>query len=449
MQAWDEFISLLSSRFGKGTIDKWVRTLQIERFDACNLYLKSQDSFQALWVEEHIMPLAQALLKNNNGHTIKLHIISPDQQDKPKIESKSTPEVDLRFESDPLIKHCTFEQYIPSKSTQIPFEVFCRIIGFNPKTQTYEDPPQEKFNPIYLYGPSGMGKTHLLMAAATFLQLSGQKVFYVRAETFTNHVVNAIRSGQMQRFREAYRNVDVLIVDDIEVFGRKNATQEELFHTFNTLHTAGKQIILSAHVNPRLLEYIEERLISRFEWGITLPLEKSDDNADLSTLLQKRAQFYHIRLKRSLAEYLLKNFPSKASLSRAIEEMSTNCQTSILIQELDHIEPMLTKLIDQEHQKSLTPTKILNAVAEAFGIKVDDIVSSSQSRESTLPRQISMYLLRRELKLPYMKIGDIFDRDHSTVMTSVKQIKKALQNPDSEVAGVLNQLRNFLSSYSS
>jgi chromosomal replication initiator protein len=449
MQAWNEFLQLLNTRFGSQTVDRWVRSLKVIRFDACNIYLEGADSFQITWLKEHVLPIAEKELKNNNGHTIKVHLSSQDIIEKPEKEDLSTAFTDsqqsIQFDPDPIIPHCTFEQYIPMPCNKLPFQVFCKLIGFNPETATYENPPQDTFNPIYIYGPPGVGKTHLLMAAATFFQLSGQKVFYAKAETFTNHVVHAIRKSQMQKFRETYRNIDVLILDDIEVIGRKNATQEELFHTFNTLHTAGKQIILSSHVNPRLLEYVEERLISRFEWGITLPLEKEIDPTELEKILKTRSLFYGIQLKKTVAEFLLKNFTTPASLSRALFSMQMQSSNNrATLQELGQVEPILHRLIEQEIEDSLTPEKIVSAVVETFGIKKEDILSSSQSRDSTLPRQIAMYLLRRELKLPYMKIGDIFHRDHSTVMSAINQVKKSLQNPDSEVHYYLNQLRNFL-----
>jgi chromosomal replication initiator protein len=451
MQAWDDFLQLLNTRFGSHTVDRWVRSLKISRFDACNLYLEGIDSFQVSWFREHVLPIAEKELKNNNGHAIKLHLSSPDLEKQDK-EDTSLPFSDspqsIQFEPDPIIPHCTFEQYIPMHGNKLPFQVFCKLIGFNPETATYENPPEDKFNPIYLYGPSGVGKTHLLMAAAMFFQLSGQKVFYAKAETFTNHVVNAIRKSRMQKFRETYRNIDVLIIDDVQVLGRKSATQEELFHTFNTLHTAGKQIILSSHVNPRLLEYVEERLISRFEWGITLPFEKGIESTDLEKILKSRSSFYGIQLKKSVAEFLLKNFTTPATLSRALFSMQMQSSNSKAnLQELGQVEPILNRLIEKGVEENLTPEKILSAVVESFGIKKEDILGTSQSRDTTLPRQIAMYLLRRELKLPYMKIGDIFHRDHSTVMSAINQVKKSLQNPDSEIHYYLNQLRSFLSSY--
>lgn len=439
MKAWEYFLTFLEKKIGQESVHKWVRSLKIIRFDACNLYLEADDSFQETWIEEHVVPLAKKHLLNNNGHVIKIHLTSKSAS--PDREMEVIDHEHHLYESDLLTPHCSLEQYVPGPTNQMPFEIFCKLLGFDLKTGRYAPNQKEGFNPIFLYGPKGVGKTHLLMAAASFLQLQGLKVLYVKAETFTEHVVNAIRKGNMKRFRDTYRQIDALLIDDVEVFGRKGATQEELFHTFNTLHTSGKQMILTAHINPRLLEYIEERLISRFEWGITLPFEKIIDAELLLEILKKRASFYRLQFKRSLVDYLLKHFPSPSSITRAIEYIANHSsQGTKGAIELSSMEPLLKRLFTQEQESSLNPEKILSSVAEVFGIKIEDMLSKSQSRDSTLPRQIAMYLLRKELKLPYMKIGDIFHRDHSTVMSSIRQITDNIQKQNSDVVYYLNQL---------
>lgn len=439
MQLWENFLQTLEKRFGSSNVEKWLRPLIISRFDACNIYLQAEDSFQILWIEEHILPFAKDNFKNNNGHAVKIHIALPYQK-KEVVESRSLHPDIVEFKPDLILPHMMIEQYVPTSQNKISYQIFCKLLGYNIEKASFEESTFDKFNPIFLYGPTGSGKTHLLMAAAAFFQIRGQKVFFAKAETFTEHVVHAIRSGNMQSFRSAYRENDVLIIDDVQIFGRKNATQEELFHTFNTLHTAGKQIILSANLNPRLLEYIEERLISRFEWGITLPLEKPTELSILPEILTKRANLYQLHLKKNLSDYLLKHFQTPTLLSTALETLVKNNPQKHL--ELSQVEPSLALLLEAEMKDSLTPDKILEAVAQAFGIKKEDILSKSQSRESTLPRQITMYLLRQQLKLPFMKIGDILHRDHSTVMSAIKQITKGIETQNPEITYYLNQLRS-------
>lgn len=448
MQAWEKYVLSLEQSFGRKATDEWIRSLAIQKFDACNLYLEARDAFHAAWIQEHLLPIAKKNFRNSNGHEIKIHLKVRGQTVNEEAPIAPSPiEAGLKFSPNFLLPEHTYELFIPGAKNNIPFRVLCKLTGFNPDKGQGEPPPKETYNPIYLYGPSGCGKTHLLMSAATWLGLRGLNVFYVHADTFTEHVVKAIRNGQMQAFRSSYRHIDVLIIDDVQVFSRKTATQEELFHTFNTLHTAGKQIILSSPVNPRQLEGIEERLISRFEWGITLPLERLTETSDLLQVITSRLQFYGFHLKKDAIDFLLSAFNTPCALSEAIEKLQTECKPvkgAILATEF--FLPILQELARHSQESSLTPEKILSLVADAFGIKVDDILSKSQSREIVLPRQLSMYLLRKELKMPYIKIGTVFSRDHSTVMSSIKQITKSIDNQDKDLFYYLNDIQRKLAS---
>ncbi len=272
MRAWEEFLAQQEVELGAETVRKWLRPLKIVRFDACNLYLEAPDSFKALWFEEHIRPRVHTRLCNNNQKAIKVHVAVGTPKEAEKKTKKPFSGTD----------HQPFELLFDSLNSSFTFEHFVtcsgNLLAYKLLKESCEAPPSHdlsssSFNPIFLFGRSGTGKTHLLMATANQFRARGQKAIYVRAETFTEHVVAAIRSGEMQTFRKTYRAADALIIDDIEVFSRKTATQEELFHTFNTLHTSGKQIILSSSCSPPELKLIEPRLVSRFEWGIVIPLQ--------------------------------------------------------------------------------------------------------------------------------------------------------------------------------
>jgi chromosomal replication initiator protein len=442
MQAWEDYVLSLERSFGKRATDEWIRTLKLIRFDACNLYLEARDTFHASWVEEHILPIAKKQLRNNNAHEIKIHLKIHGEDGKNFPPDLGINEAPLNFSPDLLNQQQTYEQFVPGSKNRIPFQVLCKLTGFNPERGQYEEPSKEIYNPIYLYGPSGSGKTHLLVAAAITLELRGFSVFYVRAQTFTDHVVRAIRSGHMQKFRSAYRHIDILIIDDIQVLSRKNATQEELFHTFNTLHTAGKQIILSSNVNPRQLEGIEERLVSRFEWGITLPIEKLTEPLELLQIAKNRLQFYGFSVKKEVIDFIISSFNSPPRVCEAIDRIAIKYQLSKAdLYPLETFLPTLNDLIQQDQQTSLSSQKILELVADIFGIKVEDILSKSQSREIVLPRQIAMYLFRKELKMPYIKIGSVFSRDHSTVMSSIKQITKSIEIQDKDLFYYLNDIQ--------
>lgn len=456
MKAWETFLTQLENELGVETVRKWLRPLKMLRFDACNLYLEAKDNFQVLWFEEHIKPKTYRLLNNNNKR-IKVHLNVANSDKTPKPVKKNNertapplPKFTLGF--DLLDPYCTFENFVISAENTLTYKLMCKVSGYNPETGLQGDalPELGAFNPIYIHGGGGSGKTHLLMAAAYALQSRGMNVLYARSETFTEHVVTAIRAGEMSTFRQAYRNSDVLILDDVHVFSRKGATQEELFHTFNTLHLSGKQIILSANCPPSELQMIEPRLTSRFEWGILLSLDQLNKE-EIAAVLKKKSKALNFPLHPKTAEFLQQTFPGTKSLHKALqalilrshlnEHKITSTQLSVA-----HIRHLLSDLIKEEEQSALTPNKIIQSVAESFGIRTEDITGKGQTRDCVLPRQISMHLCRTELKIPFTKIGEIFNKDHSTVMSSVKAIQKMLDQNDTDITtqhqAILKKLRN-------
>ncbi len=455
MQAWEDFIQKQEGPLGTDAVSKWLRTLKIVHFDSGNLYLEAQDSFQVLWFEEHIRPQLKSKFVNNNFRPIKVHLTlaeSLPKRSNSKFLKKEKGAVipPVHFFKDKIDPAMTLENFITTDSNKIVFELFCQLTGYNATTQILEDPKiaLASFNPIYLWGGGGSGKTHLLMAITQAFKKQGLNAHYARAETFTEHVVAAIRESQMQDFRKTYRNVDILLIDDVDVFARKNATQEEFFHTFNTLHSSNRQIILSSKCNPAQLEEIEPRLISRFEWGISLHFEKLNLE-DLKKVLEYRSKSLGFPLLHEVNEYLLETFPTSHSLLQALEalvlrsHLGSNAQhkgNSLSI-DLQSAKKMLNDLSLEEKKKALTPEKIITAISAAFGIRNEDLLGNSQAQVYSFPRQIAMYLCRLELKLPFQGIGRIFSRDHSTVMTSIRQIEKKMKESDRELLSYFSEIQ--------
>ena len=459
MRAWEDFLNRQEENLGKQVVDKWLRPLKVIHFDSGNLYLEAKDSFQILWFEEHIRPLLKSSLVNNNFRPIKTHLTL--QETVTSVAAKSKKKLNgntnapLQLHPDPLDPCMTLENFVVGKSNQILFQFFCELTGFDSSLQQF-DPPTTllgAFNPIYVWGHPGCGKTHLLMALAHALKKKGLISLYARAETFTEHFVAAIRSSEMQTFRRAYRHVDVLLVDDVHLFARKNATQEEFFHTFNALHTMGKQIILSSSYAPYLLKEIEPRLVSRFEWGINLHFDTLEKN-EREEVLKKREEALHFPLSKEVRHFLLKTFDSNKSLHRALEALILHChleedarfKRNSETLHCSRVEQMLGNLILQEQATLLSPEKIISVVSAYYEIRSEDLLGKSQSQDHSLPRQIAMYLCRRELKLPFMKIGRTFNRDHSTVMTSIRQIQKRIDGPDKELTPILMEIRRRIES---
>jgi chromosomal replication initiator protein len=441
MLAWEKFLLSQENELGKDTVEKWLNPLKVLNFDACNLFLEATDRFQILWFEEHIRKKILGVFKNNNNKSIRVHLslagVKPVQKiTRAKNVVEFLPRLSINYEElNPL---CTFENYSMANSNLLLHKLLCQISGTDEETGKLiadAKPDLGSLNPVYVYGISGSGKTHLLQSITYALRNRGLKAIYARAETFTDHVVTAIRASEMSHFRQAYRNVDALIIDDVHVFSRKGATQEEFFHTFNALHLEGKQIILSSNVSPAELHLIEPRLVSRFEWGIVLPIALHE-REDLKKILNKKAESLNYYLHPKLADFLLETFTSNCKyLVRALEALILRTHQTGKMMTVPIAKQILSDLIAEEEQNTLTPEKILKTVAEQFGIKSEDILGKAQNRDSVLPRQIAMHLCRQELKLPFVKIGDIFSKDHSTVMSSVKAIQKALDEDLTEVAG--------------
>lgn len=460
MRAWESFLEKQREKLGSQIVKKWLAPIKVVKFDAGNIYLEAQDHFQALWFEEHVRENAENELFSNNQRKIKVHLSIANAYSHKKTgkrqtakKPKQTAQPDpFKFDFDDLDPFCTYENFIPTEANLVPYKLMNEIINFQTQniSEDFSDKELITFNPVYLYGLGGTGKTHLLMATTQALRDKGLNAIYVRAETFTDHVVKAIRAGEMSTFRQTYRQADVLIVDDVHIFSRKGATQEEFFHTFNTLHLAGKQIILTANCVPQDLRHIEPRLISRFEWGIVLPMTPLD-RADLKKLLSKKMEAINFPLNKKSAEFLLDTFNANPkSMARALDALvlRTHMKSDEPVDpekiSIPLIEKALEDLIEEEKQGELTPEKILITVAEHFGVTSDDLTGNSQRKESVLPRQVAMYLCRSKLNLPYMKIGQLFDRDHSTVMSSIKKIEGELESQGQDLAASLNSIKNKL-----
>ncbi|HSX37915.1 MAG TPA: DnaA/Hda family protein [Chlamydiales bacterium] len=477
MQIWDQFLSQLESELGRDTVDRWIRPIKLLRFDAANIFLEASDSFQMSFFEEHVRPFCKKLI-NNNSRPIQVKLslkaidspvyrnnlknrefdkkaalvfasgasdhclwqgASEEQKNAAKPTSSKTDSsgcfgikqsdpiipAHVAIAPDPIDPEMTLKNFFLSSHSN---KIACNLIS---------EIATCPFNPLLLYGPSGSGKTHLLMAAADILSQTGKTVFYIRASTFTEHIVQAIRTGSMQEVRKIYRSTHTLIVDDIHLFCKKSATQEEFFHTFNDLHTRGCNIILSSSSLPAKLSDIEPRLISRFEWGISVGLEKENPTA----ILKKKAEIWGLNIDEKLIPFLIETFPSSALL--ALHTLALRAKHAASITP-GMASVLLKDLLEKEAQFACTPEKIIKATASYYGIRAADILSKSQERDAAHSRQVAMYFCREKLKLPYQKIGEIFARDHSTVISSIRQVTEKLEKQKPEICETIASIKNQL-----
>ena len=315
------------------------------------------------------------------------------------------------------------------------FDTF--VVGSNNKfahsaSLAVAESPGNIYNPLYIYGGAGLGKTHLMHSIGRFIleQNPDMKVLYVTSEVFTNEVIDGVRSGdivKMNKFREKYRTVDVLLIDDIQFIIGKESTQEEFFHTFNTLHSAGKQIILSSDKPPKDMEILEERFRSRFEWGLIADIQPPDYETRMA-ILKKNAEVYPKEIDDEVFQYIANNIKSNIrELEGAFNKILAFSKLNKVDINLAYAEEALKDVIDPNLPREVTPTLIINVVAEHFNVNPADITSKKRNSEFVLPRQIVMYLCRTMTDTPLAGIAKILGKkDHTTVIHGIKKITEGI-----------------------
>lgn len=296
--------------------------------------------------------------------------------------------------------------------------------------------PGDTYNPLYLYGGPGLGKTHLMHSIGHFIleQNPDMKVLYVTSEEFTNEVIESIRSGNaasMTKLREKYRTVDVLMVDDVQFIIGKESTQEEFFHTFNVLHAARKQIVLSSDRPPKEIETLDERFRSRFEWGLIADIQPPDYETRMA-ILRKNAETCSRKINEEIIKYIATNIKSNIrELEGAFNKIVAAGKLNKVDVTLDLAEEALKDIIYPDKSREITPTLIINIVAEHFGVKPEDITSKKRNSEFVLPRQIVMYLCRNLTETSYVNIGKLLGKkDHTTIMHGVNKIASEMETND-------------------
>ncbi|NCS72049.1 MAG: chromosomal replication initiator protein DnaA [Candidatus Magasanikbacteria bacterium] len=313
----------------------------------------------------------------------------------------------------------TFQHFIVGKNNELAHAA----------SQAVASRPGEAYNPLFVYGGVGLGKTHLLQAIAHEM-LKGNpnlKVLYVSSEKFTNEFVSAVKEGRTKEFKERYRNADLLLIDDIQFIAGKEQTQEEFFHTFNELHQRGKQVVLTSDRPPKAIPALEDRLRSRFEWGMIADVS----SADLETrtaILQSKCQEKNFSIGEDIIDLIATTVQSN------IRELEGALNKVIAYHQLKNIEPSkesvratLSSFEERGLKKILTPKELIALVAKFYGIDLDDILGKSREKRLSFPRQIAMHLLREEIKLSYPAIGqELGGRDHTTAMHAHTKIKKLL-----------------------
>lgn len=352
----------------------------------------------------------------------------------------TNPVYNINYENANLISKYKFDSFVVGNNNKLAHAAALAVA----------ESPGEVYNPLYLYGGPGLGKTHLIHSIGHFIleQNPEKKVLYVTSEEFTNEVIESIRSGNaasMTKLREKYRTVDVLMIDDIQFIIGKDSTQEEFFHTFNVLHSARKQIVLSSDKPPKELETLDERFRSRFEWGLIADIQPPDYETRMA-ILRKNAENYDKKIDEEIIKYIATNIKSNIrELEGAFNKIIAFTRLNKVDLTIESAEEALKDVIYPNKAREITPNLIINVVAEHFGVRPEDIVSKKRNSEFVQPRQVVMYLCRELTNVSQVNIGRILGKkDHTTVIHGVKKIETEMQNSE-EFRNKINVIMKKLS----
>jgi chromosomal replication initiator protein len=353
--------------------------------------------------------------------TFVVNTPSNNEPDEPTGEEEHTPvkpNIQQGPQSVTLNPRYTFDNFIVGPNNRLAHAA----------SQAVAENPARAYNPLFLYGGVGLGKTHLLHAIGNYCHEHGLRVLYVSSEEFTNDMIGAIRSHTTQAFREKYRSTDVLLVDDIQFIAGKESTQEEFFHTFNTLHGQNKQIIVSSDRPPKSLVTLEERLRSRFEWGLTADIQLPDLETRLAILRSKAERLGHV-VPDEIMDLIARRVQSNIrELEGALNRIVAFADLSGMALTPQLAEVALVDLLPQHN--NVKPSAVVDMVAKTFNLTVDRLLSPDRSREVALPRQIAMYLMREtNISLPQIGLA-LGGRDHTTVMYACEKVADLLERDD-------------------
>lgn len=418
MDIWELTLSEIENIITKQSFENWFRTTRLHSFKEDFMEIGVPSIFLGNWLRDHFMDVIKNTVKKVAGKEIDIDFVVCD--DMKETITESSPSVSLKKKKDERLNpKYTFDSFVIGPSNQFAHAA----------TRAVAETPGTGYNPLFIYSGVGLGKTHLLNAIGNLIMAAkpSYRILYVSSEQFTNEVIQAILNNKTIELRNKYRNnIDVLLMDDIQFIAGKDRTVEEFFYTFNTLYEAHKQIVITSDRFPKDIQHIDERLRSRFEWGLLADIQPPDIETRIAILKKKAAgEFPHVNFPDDVAMFLAENIKTNVrELEGALIRLGAF--SSLTGQELSYeLAKRIFKDIIREREEKITVEKIQKVITTHFNIKMVDLKSKKRTKTLVVPRQIAMFLSRELLKMSFPEIGRLFGgKDHSTVIYSCNIIEK-------------------------
>jgi chromosomal replication initiator protein len=431
-QAWQATLGQLEMEMPKAAYDTWVRETEMLAYEDGSFMIGVHNAYARDWLQSRLSSKVTRLLTGIMDRTVEVRfVVWQNPADKTEeLQSSSSAEAEESEPDDNRSSSIACSQI--TLNPRYSFENF--IVGTSNRlahaaSMAVAERPAQAYNPLFLYGGVGLGKTHLLHAIGNSCSQRGLQILYVSSEEFTNDLINAIRSHTTQAFREKYRRIDVLLIDDIQFIAGKESTQEEFFHTFNTLHGQNKQIVISSDRPPKAMVTLEERLRSRFEWGLTADIQPPDYETRMAILRSKTERNGHHFPDEILAVIARRVQSNIRELEGAHTRIAAFADLSGLPVTQALVDTALADLLPR--RMVVKSDEVVRKVADVFGVTVERMLGRDRSREVALPRQIAMFLMREVANISLPQIGAALGgRDHTTVMYGCDKIADLLERDD-------------------